>query len=130
MKVLVTGDRWWNDIKMVVDVLEQLPPTTTVVHGGCQGADIIADVVARALGFVVTAYPVVDDEWKRLGHAAGPIRNQRMLDEQHLPDDPINLVIAFHDDIENSRGTKDMLRRATKAKIEHKLYTHPRSSGE
>src|SRR5882762_7047668 len=115
MKVLVTGDRWWNDVKMVVDVLEQLPPSTTVIHGGCRGADIIADVASQALGFTVISYPIIDDEWARLGHAAGPIRNQRMIDEQHLPDDPINLVIAFHDDIENSRGTKDILRPALDA---------------
>lgn len=49
--------------------------------------------------------------WSQYGHAAGPIRNQKMLDQN--PD----LVIAFHFDLEHSKGTKDMINRAKKACI-------------
>jgi hypothetical protein len=48
-------------------------------------------------------------DWDGLGRKAGPIRNQRMLDEGK-PD----LVIAFP----GGRGTADMVRRAREAGVE------------
>lgn len=130
MKVLVTGDRAWDDVKLVVDTLEQLPPGTIVVHGAYRGADTVAGEVAKALGFVVRAYPA---DWESFKFRAGPIRNQLMLDEEHRDDEPIDLVIAFHDDIEHSKGTKDMIKKALNAGIlkeNVKLVTHPNSSAE
>jgi len=47
-------------------------------------------------------------EWDKIGKKAGPLRNQRMLDEGK-PD----LVVAFS----GSGGTKDMVRRAVKAGV-------------
>jgi hypothetical protein len=47
-------------------------------------------------------------DWS-IGRKAGPIRNQRMLDE-HKPD----LVVAFP----GGRGTADMVRRARKSGVE------------
>jgi hypothetical protein len=47
-------------------------------------------------------------DWS-IGRKAGPIRNQRMLDE-HAPD----LVVAFP----GGRGTADMVRRARKSGVE------------
>ena len=122
MKVLVTGDREWSDIETVVAVLSQLPPGTTIIHGACRGADIICAAVAEALGFVVRGYPA---DWDRFPKAAGPIRNQQMVDVEHRPVEPIDLCLAFHNDIKNSRGTRDMIRRARKAKIEVRLNSSP-----
>ena len=51
-------------------------------------------------------------DWNKYGKAAGVLRNQQMLDEGH-PD----LVVYFHKDIENSKGTKDMIIRAIDANI-------------
>lgn len=48
-----------------------------------------------------------------------PIRNQKMLDDN--PD--IDIVIAFHSDLENSRGTKDMVNRARKKGIKVCIFT-------
>lgn len=130
MKALVTGDRDWSDVKLIVDTLEQLPPGTIVVHGACRGADTIAGEVAKALGFVVRAYPA---DWDSFKFRAGPIRNQLMLDEEHREEEPIDLVIAFHDDIGHSKGTKDMVKKALKAGIlkeNVKLVKHPNSSEE
>lgn len=53
-------------------------------------------------------------DWQKYNKAAGPVRNGEML-KLH-PD--INLVLAFHDDIDSSRGTADMVARAQKADIE------------
>ncbi len=115
MKVLVTGSRAWTDIETVYERLSQLPSGSIVVHGACEGADTIAHAVAEQLGFTVRPYPA---RWKELGKRAGPIRNQHMLVAEHLPHAPIELCLAFHDDLPNSRGTKDMVGRASDADIE------------
>lgn len=55
-------------------------------------------------------------DWKQYGKAAGPIRNKQMLDEGQ-PD----LVLCFHDDIEKSKGTKNMYELAKARGIKTKL---------
>jgi hypothetical protein len=57
-------------------------------------------------------YHGVKANWEKYGKAAGPIRNQEML-EFGKP----NLVLAFHNDIANSKGTKHMVSIAEKAGI-------------
>ena len=76
---------------------------------------MIAAAIARKLGFKVI---MVWADWELEGKAAGPIRNQRMLDI-HQPD----LVLAFHRFIANSKGTKDMVDRARKAGVRIKVVT-------
>lgn len=78
-----------------------------VIHGGASGADALAAGWATmVLGQDrVEAYPA---DWILHGRSAGPIRNQRMIDEGK-PD----LVIAFP----GGAGTADMVRRARKAGI-------------
>ena len=51
-------------------------------------------------------------KWEEFNKYAGPIRNQQMIDEGH-PD----LVVYFHDNIDGSKGTKDMVDRATRTNI-------------
>ncbi len=125
MKILVTGDREWTDIETVYAVLSQFPAGTILIHGECRGADIICKAVGESLGFVVRGY---EAEWGKLPpgvpyKAAGPIRNQHMLDVEHLPDEPIDFCFGFHNNISSSRGTKDMMKRAEKAKITTSLIT-------
>jgi hypothetical protein len=128
MKILVTGDRKWDDIPRVVEELERFPSGTVLIHGACVGADTICAAVAEQLHFEVRAYPA---DWDTFRKAAGPIRNQQMLDLEHRADEPIDLCLAFHNELDKSRGTLDMLRRVDKAKIAWKLNeSHPRSSVE
>jgi len=119
-KILVTGDRNWNDITRVVEELKGFRPGTILVHGACVGADIICAAVAEALMFEVRPYPA---DWTKHKRAAGPIRNQQMLDEENKPEEPIDLVLAFHNNIAESRGTADMLKRVVKAGLPWKLCT-------
>jgi len=70
---------------------------------------MMAGTIATEYGFDVEVYAA---EWYRFGKAAGPIRNQQMLDEGK-PD----LVVAFHNNLSRSRGTRDMINRAKKALI-------------
>lgn len=58
---------------------------------------------------ITKVYPAL---WNKYGKSAGPIRNQQMLD----------IVYAFTYDLENSRGTRDMVLRARKTKIPVILY--------
>lgn len=127
-KILVTGDREWDDIPRVLEELKGFRPGTILVHGACRGADIICAAMAEALGFVVRGYPA---DWEKHRRAAGPIRNRQMLKEEHKPEEPIDLVLAFHNNIENSSGTADMIDCVIKAGIPWKLNTsHPCSSAE
>lgn len=127
-KILVTGDRNWDDIPRVVEELKGYRPGTILIHGACRGADIACATVAETLGFVVRGYPA---DWKKHGKAAGPIRNRQMVKEEHRPEEPIDVVLAFHNNLENSSGTADMISVADKAGIPWKLNTsRPRSSAE
>lgn len=115
MRLLVCGDRNWTDLAMIALLINELKPTA-VIEGEARGADRLARVAARHLNIPVEAYPA---QWDTYGKRAGPVRNQLMLDEGK-PD----LVVAFHDSINTSRGTADMLRRAKLAGVPTKLYSH------
>jgi len=109
MKILVCGDRNWHDKKAIWWALYGFPKDTELVHGACRGADTLASEVVDGLGWA-KVYPCFAD-WSQ-GPSGGPIRNQFMLDE-HNPD----LVIAFHSDLANSKGTKDMCTKAKAAGV-------------
>ena len=70
------------------------------------GADTLGAEWAKAQGIPCEVYMA---DWEGLGRKAGPIRNQRMLDEGK-PD----LVVAFP----GGRGTADMVRRARSAGLD------------
>lgn len=115
-RVLVTGDRHWEDYQFIWEVLSDVATATglsghdiTIIHGAAPGADTLADLAAYELGYAREPYPA---NWDGYHKAAGPIRNQQMLDEGH-PD----VVIAFHENLAESKGTKDMVTRARKAGI-------------
>jgi hypothetical protein len=113
MIVLICGDRNWNNFKIIDKFLDTLPPDATILEGDCRGADKISGYLARQRGMEVITEPA---DWEADAKMAGPIRNQRMLDKYE-----VNLVVAFHNDISNSKGTKDMVLRARKANIEVKI---------
>jgi hypothetical protein len=91
------------------------PKQLTIIEGGCRGADKIGGWLAKELGMNVIEEKA---DWFKYGKAAGPIRNQLMLDK-YRPE----LVVAFHNDLEHSKGTKDMLYRAKEQGFETRLIT-------
>ena len=103
-RILVCGDRNLCEYNEIHELLGEFPSTSVVIHGGCRGADKMAGFVAELLGMKVKVFPA---DWKRYGKAAGPIRNKKMLDEG-CPD----VVLAFHEDISRSKGTKNMIEQA------------------
>lgn len=119
MRVLVCGDRHWADKDKIREVLSSVPNLEAVIEGEAKGADTLAREVAEELGVPVLPFPA---NWVRYGRAAGPIRNRQMLGGK--PD----LVIAFHNNIGESRGTKNMLGLAKDAGIPTRLCTSSSSS--
>lgn len=111
-RALFCGDRNWSDGQWIRQTLEDLLeeyPDLEICEGEARGADTLARQAAEKLGIKVTPFPA---QWAKFGRAAGPIRNRQMLDEFH-PD----IVMAFHNDIEHSKGTKDMVTEARKRGI-------------
>jgi hypothetical protein len=119
MNILICGDRAWNNITILRSVIKDLIAqygTFTLIHGDANGADRLSGHVAKySFGLEVMVFPAL---WDTHGKKAGPIRNRQMLSEGK-PD----LVIAFHNDLEHSKGTKDMLKIAGLAGIPRIWYT-------
>ena len=108
MRILVCGgrrfsrpDRLWQ----VLGELHQRTPFSVLIHGGAPGADSLAGRWARSQG---VSEQVFVADWQRYGRAAGPLRNQKML-EQGQPD----LVVAFP----GGPGTRNMLQQAQQAGV-------------
>lgn len=111
-RILVCGSRKWVDRELIKDIITTVGKENIdlIIHGACVGADLLAQDVAIELGIPYLAYPA---DWKRQGKGAGPLRNEKMLREAKP-----NQVFAFHENIAESKGTADMLKRASKAGIE------------
>lgn len=118
MRILVCGGRTWGYTEesdftvkdngvfnLALDVLKGYGPTV-VISGGAKGADELGPMLAAVTSSVSL---VKSADWSKHGRAAGPIRNQQMLDE-FKPD----LVVAFS----GGTGTRDMVNRAKKAGVE------------
>jgi len=118
VRLLICGDRKWDNYGSIANKLRALRKkcgiTLTVITGGCEGADMLADDAAQRMGIDRVMFPA---NWEGRGKAAGPIRNQKMLDWCKP-----NLVWAFHHDLTKSKGTKDMVVRSRKAKIITKVF--------
>lgn len=107
-RVLVCGGRDYSDkrsLTIVLDAAHFANPIVCLIHGAARGADQLAADWALDNDVLCNAYPA---DWDRDGKAAGPLRNQRMLDlgKPHL-------VIAFP----GGRGTADMIKKAEAARV-------------
>jgi hypothetical protein len=108
-RVLVCGGRDYGDRTALYAALDRLHAErrfAVLIAGGARGADTLAAKWAHERGIPTEIYMA---DWKGQGRAAGPIRNQRMLDEG-TP----NLVVAFP----GGKGTAGMVALARKAGVE------------
>ena len=110
MKVLVCGSRNFYDWRSLEQELKE-HDITLIIEGCASGADSLARQWAIYNEIPYEEYPA---DWSNYGKAAGPLRNQQMLDKG----DP-ELVIAFMSP--NSRGTRHMVEIAKKAGIPTKI---------
>lgn len=117
MRLLICGDRNWKCFATVLAKVASLNPEV-VIQGLCKGADLMGKGAARQLGIPYLDFPA---DWKTHGKAAGPIRNQEQIDKGK----PTH-CLAFHANIEASKGTKDMINRCVKAGIPTRLVINER----
>lgn len=115
-RILVSGSRAWSNFDdMIRDALAKavvdLSGDVVVAHGNAGGADRHADRAARLLGLRTEPHPA---RWRTEGKAAGPLRNQRMVDLG------ADLMLAFPRG--ESRGTRDAMARARAAGIPAEVY--------
>ena len=121
MRLLVAGSRDWTDWEFVYQVLDachRKRAVTVVIEGEggredtfegrtwvTSGADLWAREWATARGVTLDSFRA---DWATLGRAAGPLRNQQMIDVGK----PDGAVI-----FPGGRGTQDMRKRLDKAGI-------------
>ena len=106
MRVLFCGGRKYRDRARVKEVFDKLE-ITIGAHGAAPGADTLCGMEMTFRGIAQVVFPA---NWKGDGHyEAGPIRNQRMLDE-FRPD----VLVAFP----GKTGTADMVARAKAAGVQ------------
>ena len=131
MRVLVTGGRLSTLKKLGIDpgtmhclVVKTLNALSangardvTIIHGGANGIDSMADTWASATRTDKEVYPVTPEEWEKLGKSAGSLRNAFMLTKEP------NLVLVFP----GGNGTIDMVARARHAQVKvfEVPYTKP-----
>lgn len=128
-RILITGSRDWRDRRAIVEALVNAAAgavAVTVVHGACPtGADAMADLIARRLGFTVERHPADWEAPCRWGCVPGHRRQRRdgtwycpkagHYRNQEMVDLGADLVLAFQRD--RSRGTQDCITRARIANL-------------
>lgn len=120
VRILVTGQRDWPDKELVRQALLGAAAgfytnEVQIVSGHCPtGVDAMAEEIAAEYGWDVDPNPEFWPQWERYGRAAGPVRNQKMVDSR--PD----FSVAFIGP--GSRGTADCLKRIKKAKLPHTVF--------
>lgn len=116
MRILVCGGRDFSDqgllCKVLGNLVDEFGQEFTIIEGGARGADRMAGTWAQIHNKGHLSFPA---DWDRYGAAAGPMRNQQMIDEGK-PD----LVLAFP----GGTGTADMIRRAKTAGIEVRQFEY------
>ena len=135
MRLLTSGDRNYAYPNMVTSIIAGMKELgyLVIIEGEAPGADTFARQAAEAFDIPVEKYPAKWTEHDREGNTAipcncpedatrcrpaGPRRNIQMLDEGK-PD----VVVCFHDNFDDSRGTKHMASIAQKAGVPTYLIT-------
>jgi hypothetical protein len=109
--VIVCGGRDYADRDRVFAALDKFDAKHKImllVHGAATGADTLADEWAKARGVPRLPFPVTKSEWDTYGRAAGPMRNQQMLDTTGA-----QACIA----LPGGSGTEDMVQRCEAAGV-------------
>ena len=116
--MLVCGGRDFTDAELVWRLLnEKVGAGDTVVHGAAKGADALAAAWCKTRPDVIEEpHPA---QWEKFGKAAGPLRNQEMLDSG------IDYALVFP----GGRGTQDMFQRLVAAQVKGLRFHHVDTEG-
>ena len=117
--VAVTGGRDFSNYRLVSSTLDSLHAgghtlgplcrLDLIVHGGCTGADALADQWALSAHVQTCVFFVTPVQWKFFGRSSGPRRNRIML-EVTCP----GLLVAFP----GGAGTANCVKTARELGIE------------
>jgi hypothetical protein len=107
IRVMFTGSRHFCDRGAVAKVLQSIDRDAHILVGDCPtGLDVfVRELTHRRPRTIFTA------NWDTHGIAAGPIRNQEMVDTGPT------VCFAFLRQDEDNRGTRDAMRRARRAGV-------------
>lgn len=111
MKTIIAGGRDITDPEILDKALKLIDwEITEVVCGMAKGADTLGLRWAQCNGIVVKPFPA---KWREFGNAAGPIRNSDMALYAEA-------LLALWDG--QSKGTKDMIKKAMSRKLKIFVY--------
>lgn len=115
-RFVITGARdSWPSRDMATKVLrwatnDVANGAAELVHGCAQGIDTFIPSIAEDFGWKIH---YVEAEWDKFGKVAGPMRNKKMLEGNCDCHPgvvyPPRMVLAFHDDLRRSKGTKNCI---------------------
>ncbi len=114
--ILYCGDRNWDDSVSIHRSFDRESPDH-IISGGARGADDLAEREALLRNIPAEIHYA---DWERYGRAAGPVRNEQMLKSLlHWKGQGAEIkVVAFHSDLESSKGTKSMVLLAKAKNVE------------
>lgn len=111
MKTIIAGSRHITDESLIQKAVDASGfEVSVVVHGAARGVDTLAWDWALNKNLPVMSFPA---DWYGKGRGAGPIRNTEMANYA-------DALIAIWDG--KSRGTKDMIDKATKKGLKVFIY--------
>ena len=96
---------------------------TIIVHGAARGADSIAAAIAKEFGFEVRPYPISEEDWNTYGLRAGPLRNAKMIQEEHPDKDGVLIDKGLAFTINLIKGTKNMVGQLREAAIPCEVFS-------
>ena len=107
-KLIIAGSREFDDWNRFLDLMDALPEVwkelfnnpLIIVSGCARGVDKLGERLAEELKLECEKYPVTPEEWRRLGPAAGHLRNKKMAEAG-------DCLIAIWDG--ESKGTRNMI---------------------
>lgn len=97
MKVGIVGSRNFNDYKLLVETLREVPKIDMIISGGAVGADTLGEMYAKHNDIPTLIFR---PEWDKYGKSAGFIRNHDIVKNS-------DIVFAFWDG--KSKGTQSSI---------------------
>lgn len=116
MRCIIAGSRSgfrYREVERAVRESGMWDRIRVVLSGGADGVDYFGERWAEQNAREIEHYRVTEDEWRRHGKAAGPMRNRRMAEAA-------DALIAVWDG--ESRGTKNMIFEAQRLGLEVYVY--------
>lgn len=144
MRILITGSRSFTNYAAILAALTEAvagqPGPHTLVHGEARGADRLAAIAAKKLGWTVEPHPAdwtrhcterchhrggrpVRDDGTSWCPAAGAKRNREMCQGGEDGKDRPDLCLAFYSRGAKNAGTTDCVKSAGKFEIPVRRFT-------